>query len=94
MIHELKTWPGPFEACWIRRKFAEFRLNDRKFREGDTLVLREWNPEEERYLGREITAIVTDARYGPSFGIPSGFAMLSFIETGRRTYDTGIGGVP
>ena len=34
--HELKSWPGQFEAMWTGLKRAEFRRDDRGYRVGDT----------------------------------------------------------
>lgn len=53
--HELKTWPGYFQKIVEGRKNFEARLNDRVFREGDTVVLREWNPDTKTYTGRSLT---------------------------------------
>lgn len=36
-----------------RKKF-ELRLNDFEIKEGDTLVLEEWDPEKKEYTGRKI----------------------------------------
>lgn len=43
-VHHLKTWPTYFQAIKRGDKTFELRLNDRDFREGDTLFLQEWNP--------------------------------------------------
>jgi cell division protein FtsB len=51
--HELKTWPEYFDAILDGRKTFEYRRNDRSFRVGDTLLLREWEPSTQQYLGRE-----------------------------------------
>ena len=40
---ELKTWPKPFASILSGFKKHEIRVNDRDFREGDELCLREWN---------------------------------------------------
>jgi hypothetical protein len=42
--HDLKTWPKPFSAILANLKKHEVRVNDRVFREGDELYLREWAP--------------------------------------------------
>lgn len=77
-IHELKTWPESFEPAWFGHKKAEFRLDDRGYRNGDELRLREWVPGKCVYTGRAITAHVTHVLHGPSFGVPEQFVMLSF----------------
>jgi hypothetical protein len=43
-VHHLKTWPVQFQAIKRGDKGFELRVNDRDFREGDTLILLEWDP--------------------------------------------------
>ena len=86
MIHELKTYPEPFNAVLCGRKTAEFRKDDRNFEVGDSVRLREWDPANERYTGFELTKEISDIRRGPDFDIPEGFAMLSLSD---RTVDDG-----
>ncbi len=43
-IHDLKTWPVYFEEIWRGHKNVELRFNDRDYRAGDVLALREWEP--------------------------------------------------
>ncbi|QQR82909.1 DUF3850 domain-containing protein [Candidatus Campbellbacteria bacterium] len=49
-----KIWPKYFDEVASGRKSFELRLNDFEINEGDTLVLREWNPETKEYTGRTI----------------------------------------
>lgn len=57
--HDLKTWPDYYVHLLDGTKTFEYRRDDRNFREGDTLLLREWDPTFERYTGREMTRRVT-----------------------------------
>lgn len=58
-VHVLKTWPKYFEAVYFGDKTFEVRRNDRNFQVGDTLLLREWDPETEDYTGRKLEVQVT-----------------------------------
>ncbi len=49
-----KIWPGGFEAVASGKKKFEFRLADFDVKEGDTLVLEEWDPATKQYTGRKI----------------------------------------
>ncbi len=51
---EKKIWPEYFQAIIDGKKTFELRLNDFDISEGDTLLLKEWNPETEAYTGRQI----------------------------------------
>lgn len=44
MNHELKIWPQFYAAVKDGRKTFEVRENDRAFQAGDTVTLREWDP--------------------------------------------------
>lgn len=45
MKHELKIWPQFYCRVADGSKTFEVRENDRAFQFGDTVVLREWDPE-------------------------------------------------
>jgi hypothetical protein len=57
-VHELKCWPDFYEALVNDFKTFEVRKNDRDFQVDDTLHLREWNPANRAYTGRELLAVV------------------------------------
>ncbi len=54
MEHRLKCWPEFYDAVRSGRKTFEVRRDDRDFREGDDVVLDEWDPKTERYTGRPL----------------------------------------
>ena len=59
-LHELKTDPEPFKQVWHSRKLFELRKNDRGFKAGDVLHLREHDRAvpEGRYSGKSILVLV------------------------------------
>lgn len=80
--HTLNLWPAYFDAVADGTKRFEVRsTRDRTFAVGDVLVLREWDPQTETYLGRSVRAVVTFMVEGPPF-LPEGTAVLS-IDSGH-----------
>lgn len=75
--HELKTWRGPFQAMKAGLKGFEYRKDDRDYREGDTLWLRETEDGGEIYTGDELRRSVTYCLRGPLFGVPAGYVIMS-----------------
>lgn len=51
---EKKCWPLQFAGLLDGTRKLDLRLADFKVRTGDTLVLREWNPKDMKYTGREL----------------------------------------
>lgn len=49
-----KCWPEYFEKVLKGEKYFELRLADFELKPGDSLVLKEWNPETKEYTGREV----------------------------------------
>ena len=49
-----KIWPEYFNDVASGKKRFELRVADFDIKEGDTLVLEEWNPETKQYTGRSI----------------------------------------
>lgn len=66
-VHVLKTWPEYFEAVYVGEKTFEVRLDDRDYKVGDTLVLREWDPKTKEYSGRHLEVRVTYLMKGDEF---------------------------
>lgn len=54
MKHKKKIWPEYFEKIADGIKTFELRLADWKCKEGDILLLQEWDPKTQKYSGREI----------------------------------------
>ena len=76
-VHVVKSWPSSFQKVWDGKKRAEFRVNDRAYKEADILVMQEWDRDTEQYTGRELVAIITCVNKETVFAIPEGWAMLS-----------------
>lgn len=72
--HSLKCHPAYFAQLWNGEKNFELRKNDRDFKVGDIVTLKEWDPEkdpgeafrespqfeyDQRYTGRELTKRVS-----------------------------------
>lgn len=77
VVHELKCWPEAFDARRAGRKPWELRLNDRDYSVGDTLRQRRWCPIRQAYTGEVDDHVVTWALYGPAFGLPEGYVIMS-----------------
>lgn len=56
---EKKAWPEMFEAVRDGKKTFDLRLADWECKEGDILVLREWDPKTKKYTGRVLKKKVT-----------------------------------
>jgi hypothetical protein len=58
--HRVKSWPQLFEATLAGVKTHDVRnVGDRDYQVGDTLRLLEFDPETQRYTGRELTVRIT-----------------------------------
>lgn len=76
-VHELKTWKQYFEEVFMGRKTFEIRKNDRNFKRGDILILKEWDNDNKSYTGREMARRVTYILNGGQFGISDEFVVMS-----------------
>ena len=77
--HVLKTIQPFFDDIWNGKKTFEVRKNDRDFKCGDLLQLREYDDVLQKYLPREIiveiTFILSDERY-----CKKGFVIMQFKD--------------
>jgi len=58
-IHSLKSWPKFFDPISAGLRMHELRRNDRDFRVGDRIELREFDPEMNLYTGRKCLVMIT-----------------------------------
>ena len=85
-VHELKTWPEQFEAIRTKQKTFEYRKDDRAFKSGNQLALREWDPDNEGYTGRTIYADIGYMLRG-GFGVPEDYIVMSLLNVTTATWD-------
>lgn len=76
MIHELKTLPEYFEEVFMGHKNFEARKNDRDYKLGDTLILKEFESHK-GYTGRQLARTVNYILHGGKFGIEEGYCVMS-----------------
>ena len=69
-----KIWPEFFRYVWSGEKTFELRKDDRGFRAGDTLRLREWF-ENSGYSGREVMAEASYIESG--LGLKDGWVIIA-----------------
>lgn len=74
--HILKCLPEYFEAGFKGLKQFELRKDDRGFKVGDYILLKEWNGTEYtgRMMAKRITYILRDAE---QYGLVPGYCILS-----------------
>ena len=82
MIHELKLDRKFFKRVREGKKRAELRYNDRNYKVGDLLFLKEVAGTDRRHTGNRIMVKVLDIVTHDEFpaGIREGYVMLSFRE--------------
>ncbi len=74
---EKKVWPQYFEKLLTGEKNYELRLGDFQPNPGDVLILKEWDPQTEKFTGREVRKEVT---YTATFKIDGLFWSKEDIE--------------
>lgn len=76
-VHELKISSEFFEAVRDGRKKFEIRKNDRKFQEGDILILKEYDPINQLFTGESIKVEIT---YMTDWGQKDDYVVLGIDE--------------
>lgn len=76
--HVLKCISPYFSDVWDGYKTFELRRADRDFKVGDIIILKEYEPIENVYSGREITATISYILMKFD-GIKKGYWVLGFI---------------
>ena len=77
VIHDLKSQPPFFEEILARHKTFEIRINDRDFKVGDMLRLKEWDPRTGEFTGR---VVVCNVFYVSDAYLPEGWIAMSIGE--------------
>lgn len=78
-IHQLKTMTPFFEEVMAGTKTFELRKNDRDFRVGDILILKEYLPETKVFSGMEVRRQITYIL--SSFtGLEAGYVILGLRD--------------
>jgi hypothetical protein len=78
-IHSLKILPEYYQEVEYGNKTFEVRKNDRGYKIGDTLELREYIPDL-GYTGHASRFRVKYILHGGEFGIEEGFVMMSIVK--------------
>lgn len=79
MVHELKIHPEYYKDVLLGLKKVEIRYNDRDFKEGDILVLNEWDPQTEKYTGCQVKRKVNNV-YKNHPGVLSNYVVLQISK--------------
>lgn len=78
MQHELKVWIDYYEDIENGKRKFDVRYNDRDFKVGDILHLREYNNIENYYTGREVSKIVDYISTDTTFGLKDNWIVMGF----------------
>lgn len=58
-VHHLKIINPYFKDVWEGRKGFEVRINDRDYKVGDEVYLKQYNPDTDSYTGNEVLVIIS-----------------------------------
>lgn len=74
--HHLKVWTEFFDAIESGAKPFEVRRNDRDYRVGDMLHLRDYDPYTDTFSGRTAVRVVSYILKGGIFGVDPEFVVM------------------
>ena len=77
MIHVIKILPAYFNAVKCGVKRFELRKNDRNYKSGDIVIMREWNGFE--HTGDEVAVTITYVlKDCPEYGLEKGYCVFGW----------------
>lgn len=77
MIHVIKILPAYFNAVKCGAKRFELRKNDRNYKSGDVVIMREWDGAS--YTGNEIEVEITYVlKDCPEYGLEKGYCIFGW----------------
>ena len=78
--HEVKILPNYYEDVLSGKKTFELRKDDRDYKVGDLIVLKEYDSSENVYTGREkMYGIGYILRNCPEYGLQEGYCILGLF---------------
>ena len=77
--HDIKVWLEYYEDIENGSKKFELRCNDRNYKVGDILRLREYNQFENYYTGRKTTKKVGYILSDTKFGLKENWIVMGFV---------------
>lgn len=78
--HELKILPPFYNAVVSGEKTFEIRLNDRDFRSGDLVFLKEYSKKDSCFTGRMVSAEIGFVYKGTEYGVQEGYCVFSLLK--------------
>lgn len=82
MKHDIKCWPQYFCRVADGSKTFEVRVNDRGYQPGDTVLMREWNPED--IIGRGYTGKAINFTIGYVLPIDDNRVIFSLLPASPK----------
>jgi ParB family chromosome partitioning protein len=76
-VYDLKIDPPMFAAVKAGAKTFEYRVNDRDYKEGDMITLREYDRGIGEYTGEFVTFTAGFILHGPHYGLPESTCIIS-----------------